>query len=688
MTDLSNLSDDQLFAIAGISQGANNAGNLRAPNGGFQTFDSPQAGVDAMKNDLLAKVNGTSGAMKSAYGEGYTPTISNLLNVYAPPSENDTQNYINFVSKNSGIDPNQSLTSADVEKIMPHMITMEHGAQGAKQYADSGQTMNDGGAQSPDLSKLSDEELFKIAGIQPTNNKPGIAEDVAKSAIYRGLPEGLTAATPLGLGLNITRGVSDLVRGGERSALKALTGTDLSGYNPNPIPSSSQALKYIANKAGDSLYEPQTIPGQYANTITQFAAGGKAMGIPLASSIPSAVVSETAGQVTKDTPYETAARTIGAIATPYALASGGSKALINNVPTELQPLAKVLPEAEKGTGFFAKKPSTLAAGLDANKAISKQYSIDSELHNQLYQKATDIGSTLSVKAPELYNHLDDTVSKLKNQVATGSDEHVALGQLEDIASNLKEKYAPPSKGNLYYADSSTTAANPSGAYAISPTDALTIRRVINEGLSSKNAIKAGGAKLLDLKGYVSDVIDRAGELNPEFKQAADAAQEQTAKMGLYKSKAIRPIWNQKEDYVPWKAFQNGNSLTPTSDTTISRANNFLSNVNSKNAGTASALAKILPPDTATRVLRQSIVNAKAAKPTYGKALLQLVISPSQSVKTAVAASLEPSISPLQELGKQLEKMQTTKRVSAPVSQRIQNIPPAQIAALLAQHYQH
>ena len=155
----------------------NNPGNMR-PVGkasGFQQFDTPQDGLNAMKRDLLAKVEGRSSAMKMNYGENYAPTLRNIISTWAPPSENDTGNYVSFVAKKAGIKPDQNLTSADVDKIMPAMIEMEGGKKASsyfdtKQYADSGQIMSDGAVQRtktiqdvrsqyPQYNDLTDQQL-------------------------------------------------------------------------------------------------------------------------------------------------------------------------------------------------------------------------------------------------------------------------------------------------------------------------------------------------------------------------------------------------------------------------------------------------------------------------------------------------------------------------------------------------
>ena len=54
-------------------------------------------------------------------------TIRGIITRYAPPTENKTENYIQFVSRASGIDPNQNLTKEDLIKLIPSLVKMENG---------------------------------------------------------------------------------------------------------------------------------------------------------------------------------------------------------------------------------------------------------------------------------------------------------------------------------------------------------------------------------------------------------------------------------------------------------------------------------------------------------------------------------------------------------------------------------
>ncbi len=54
-------------------------------------------------------------------------TIEGIITRWAPPSENDTPAYINFVSRKTGIPPNSKITDADYPKLLQAMAKMETG---------------------------------------------------------------------------------------------------------------------------------------------------------------------------------------------------------------------------------------------------------------------------------------------------------------------------------------------------------------------------------------------------------------------------------------------------------------------------------------------------------------------------------------------------------------------------------
>lgn len=103
----------------------NNWGNLRGDGvnwkgklgmkNGFSVFKDPKDGVRALFIDLTTKVS-----------KGIN-TIEKIINMYAPPSENRTNEYINFVSKKTGIPKNKELGYFDLIEIAKSIILQEIG---------------------------------------------------------------------------------------------------------------------------------------------------------------------------------------------------------------------------------------------------------------------------------------------------------------------------------------------------------------------------------------------------------------------------------------------------------------------------------------------------------------------------------------------------------------------------------
>lgn len=107
----------------------NNTYNIR-PTGastGFIPSNGEAADENLFYKDMLSKIDGSSLAMQSKFGKNYQPTLQNIVSTFAPPSENNTQNYLDVVSKGSGIAPNQNLRASDISRIAPYFKQMETG---------------------------------------------------------------------------------------------------------------------------------------------------------------------------------------------------------------------------------------------------------------------------------------------------------------------------------------------------------------------------------------------------------------------------------------------------------------------------------------------------------------------------------------------------------------------------------
>ena len=93
------------------SKPQNNPGNLRpvGASSGFQQYKSPEEGIKAVEDNLLA------------YHKKGINTLSGVISRWAPPSENDTNTYIDTVSKRLGIKPNAQIDLSD--PIQRHLLS-------------------------------------------------------------------------------------------------------------------------------------------------------------------------------------------------------------------------------------------------------------------------------------------------------------------------------------------------------------------------------------------------------------------------------------------------------------------------------------------------------------------------------------------------------------------------------------
>jgi len=87
---------------------------------GFETFDTLEHGIRA----------GLKLLQNYYYTKRGLNTVTDIINVYAPPIENDTKNYIAVVCKYTGFEPNQVLDLTDKDtliRLVEAMIFMEQG---------------------------------------------------------------------------------------------------------------------------------------------------------------------------------------------------------------------------------------------------------------------------------------------------------------------------------------------------------------------------------------------------------------------------------------------------------------------------------------------------------------------------------------------------------------------------------
>lgn len=145
-------------------------------------------------------------------------------------------------------------------------------------------------------------------GVAGAVGLPGTIGDVTRAGLrYAGVPDS---------GLDVAAGVLR-----HTPLLRAFTG-----------PNAGQVQQALETYTG-KLYEPKTIPGQYASTIGEFAPaalipGGGGLAARALNTVVPAIASETAGQLTKGEPAEPYARAAGGLLGGFA----GAKAITPTIP--------------------------------------------------------------------------------------------------------------------------------------------------------------------------------------------------------------------------------------------------------------------------------------------------------------------------------------------------------------------
>jgi len=139
----------------------NNPGNLRFANqngavegeGGYARFATPDAGFKALQRQI---------ELDASRGHDLT----SFINKYAPPTENDTAAYIDFVEKETGTDRKTPLTNFDIDKVSKAMAKFE-----------SGSTFEGG-------KRVTEEEVYKSIGSKPKDYDPVAGAQALGRLVY------------------------------------------------------------------------------------------------------------------------------------------------------------------------------------------------------------------------------------------------------------------------------------------------------------------------------------------------------------------------------------------------------------------------------------------------------------------------------------------------------------------------
>lgn len=235
----------------------------------------------------------------------------------------------------------------------------------------------------------------------------------------RALPGGLVkgaAAVP-----GVIGDISDAASSGLDYLANSVTGANISTANS---PLSGRSIGEFAARPAGGFYKPQTVPGQYAETIASFAPAALFPGSSLvrgARVVGPAVASEAAGQATEGSPGEPYARGIAALATGAAPSiariglSGANRATA----------------AVRGRGFL--NPTTEAA-----RRLSDAFAADGGLDTALERQGSFQRSGAST--PSVLDLGGGNVRRLVRAAAGGGGpaETSALSYADRIRGNLQD----------------------------------------------------------------------------------------------------------------------------------------------------------------------------------------------------------------------------------------------------------
>lgn len=364
-----------------------------------------------------------------------------------------------------------------------------------------------------------------------------LREDVVRSGVS-GIAEGAFAATPLGMALNIPATIADLTQDLGDWAFKKATGEEPMSIRRNVrdiIPTSSEVLAQVIEPAGLELYQPQTTAGKYAKTGAEFVSGGVKSGAKAKEALkvlaPTAVVSETAGQLTEGTEYEPIARIGAAMLTPYAMNRAGNvggkmlpKTSKEAIDAQLASGGKVTVGGVLGGNIAPRVEAGLAQAPIIGGAIREARG---QVAATLAKRLDDIADMVS---PNVTASLDDAGNLIRRSVTDASQARIkSVSSLYDdvfdkipdsvvadttasraLIDSLKDKYRFNQKALNYIEDDTLTALTKGDI----PARELKLMRPQIKDIADAAAKKEG------LGSLAKDLNKVYAQINDDIKQTA------------------------------------------------------------------------------------------------------------------------------------------------------------------------
>jgi hypothetical protein len=132
------MADYRNTQVAGIPRGLtdNNPGDLTPPPSGTWNGQVGLDGPFCIFSDSIFGLRALAVDIANNITQDGNNTITLLITKYAPPSENNTANYISSVAGDTGLDPNAPIpqTQAALASLMRAIINKELGDNWSSQY--------------------------------------------------------------------------------------------------------------------------------------------------------------------------------------------------------------------------------------------------------------------------------------------------------------------------------------------------------------------------------------------------------------------------------------------------------------------------------------------------------------------------------------------------------------------------
>lgn len=157
-------------------EAANSKGEQR-----FAKFNTPEEGIRGLANQVSSYYEGTS----KAAGYEKLQTVSSIISKWAPPNENNTNQYIKNVCDYLGVSPNEKIDASDPE-VMTRLVRAIATKEGGNPAVNDGYIKDALGTFNRDTGKwegkFSDESLTKINAARTAKGEQAIAADSQYSA--------------------------------------------------------------------------------------------------------------------------------------------------------------------------------------------------------------------------------------------------------------------------------------------------------------------------------------------------------------------------------------------------------------------------------------------------------------------------------------------------------------------------